>query len=182
MAGWIALFRGINVGGHHVLPMKALRSLLEGIGCDDVSTYIQSGNAVFRHDNADGAVLAERISGAVSREFDFKPKILLLSPEQLDAAMSSNPFRDAEGSPRTLHCYFLAGRPPRFDAAAMAAVAADDERFELKEAVFYLHAPAGIGRSRLAARVESMLGVDTTARNWRTVEKLRDLADRLPDN
>lgn len=182
MAGWIALFRGINVGGHHVLPMKALRSLLKGIGCDDVSTYIQSGNAVFRHDNVDGAVLAERISQAVRREFDFTPKVLLLSPQDLDAAISSNPFRDAEDSPKTLHCYFLAGRPPRFDAPAMAAIAADDERFELTEAVFYLHTPSGIGRSKLAAKVEFLLGIGTTARNWRTVVKLRELASQLPGN
>lgn len=89
--------------------------------------------------------------------------------------MRGNPFREGEAEPSTLHLGFLDSVPPRPDRAALKALATETERFALKGRVFYLHAPDGIGRSKLAAAAERKIGVPMTMRNWRTVGKLREL-------
>ena len=178
MNAHIALLRGINVGGKHVLPMKALVALLEELGCTGVRTYIQSGNAVFRH-RAAAPALAKKIRAAVGREFGFEPEVLLLTRAQLERAARGNPFRKGEPDPRKLHVVFLASAPKRPDLASLEELKAPDERFELAGSVFYLHAPSGIARSKLAARIDKALGVPTTARNARTVERLLELASSV---
>lgn len=171
----VALFRGINVGGHHRLPMADLVSLLTDLGLYDVRTYIQSGNAVFRGPPEEPAALAARIATAVDVHHGFSPALVILSRDDLEAAMAANPYPEATAEPRTLHLTFLDAPPPAPDLAALEEVRAASERFRLLGRVFYLHAPDGIGRSRLAARIERALGVAGTARNWRTVAALATL-------
>ncbi len=176
----IALFRGINVGGRNKLPMRELVAVLEELGLTDVSTYIQSGNAVFHADDAvDGERLVEEIGGEIHERHGFAPQVLLLSPADMAGAMASNPYPEAEADPKTLHLFFLAFPPPAPDLESLAAIQGESERFCLEGTVFYLHAPDGIGRSKLAAKVEKALGVPVTARNWRSVAKIMDLAEAL---
>ena len=172
----IAFFRGINVGGRNVLPMKELVALLEGVGCEEVRTYIQSGNAVFRHSESDAVMLVKRIEDAVLDSHGFRPRILILSANELRRAIESNPYPEAESDPSKLHLYFLSESPSAPDIDSLNDVKIDSESFDLIGKVFYLHAPNGIGRSKLAERVERHLGVDATARNWRTVSKVFDIA------
>jgi uncharacterized protein (DUF1697 family) len=176
MKTYIALLRGINVGGRNTLPMNELVARLEEVGCDEVRTYIQSGNAVFRHATQDAPRLAERISTAIRASHGFGPDVLLLTADQLERAVASNPFADAEAEPSRLHLFFLAGSAPSPDTAAIERLRADNERFVLESDVAYLHAPDGIGRSRLAAGLEKALGVAATGRNWRSVNKILDMA------
>ena len=176
MNQWIVLFRGINVGGHNIVPMKELKSALEQVGCEDVSTYIQSGNVVLGHAETKADKLANLISETVKKKFGFEPRVLLLTRQQLEASRTNNPFPDGEGDPKTLHLYFLADDPTDMDGDALDNMRFSTERYELIDRVFYLHAPDGIGRSKLAAGVEKCLGVPATARNWRTVEKVLQLA------
>jgi uncharacterized protein (DUF1697 family) len=110
---YIALFRGINVGGSHLPPMKELKLLLEENGCVEVETYI--------------------------------------------------------------HLFFLAGPPKKADVKSIEALKARTERFALKGRIFYLHTPDGFGASKLAQRAERLLGVQATARNWRTVTTLLEM-------
>lgn len=178
MKTYIALFRGINVGGNNPLPMKDLVVALENLECQEVATYIQSGNAVFRSEEADGSLLSDGIMATIGERHGFEPRVLVLSSEELEKAVRSNPFPEAESEPKTLHAYFLASPPERPDLDALEGMKGDRERFVLSESVFYLHAPDGIGRSRLAANAEKLLGVPTTARNWRTIRKVMDMADQ----
>jgi len=104
--------------------------------------------------------------------------VLVLESEEFEKAVRSNPFPEAESEPKSLHAYFLATPPERPDLEALEGIKGDRERFVLGDRVFYLHAPDGIGRSRLAARAEKLLGVPATARNWRTVRKVKDMADQ----
>ncbi len=99
-----------------------------------------------------------------------------MSEEALADAIASNPFPDAEATPRTLHVFFLDARPVNADVESLAELRAPSERFHLADRALYLHAPDGIGRSRLAANVEKRVGVPATARNWRTVQKLWEMA------
>lgn len=178
MKTYIALLRGINVGGNNVLPMKDLVTTLESAGARDVATYIQSGNAVFRSEEQDAALLAEGIRAAIGERHGFEPRVLVLGSEEMEEAVRSNPFPEAEAEPKTLHLYFLAASPERPDLDALEGIKGDRERFVLGDRVFYLHAPDGIGRSRLAANAEKLLGVPATARNWRTVRKVMEMADQ----
>jgi uncharacterized protein (DUF1697 family) len=174
---YVALFRGINVGGSHLLPMKDLKLVLENNGCVDVRTYIQSGNVIFRNALSDVSRLATQLTAAVSRTHGFEPRVLLLTRAELAGAAAGNPFREAEANPRSLHLFFLAARPKNPDLKSLEAVQAKTERFSLKGKIFYLHTPDGFGTSRLAGRAERLLGVEATARNWRTVTTLVDMAN-----
>jgi uncharacterized protein (DUF1697 family) len=178
MKTYIALFRGINVGGKNVLAMEDLVATLEYTGARDVATYIQSGNAVFRSEEKDASFLSDRIRAAIEERHGFEPQVLVLGSEELERAVRSNPFPEAESDLRTLHLYFMAASPERPDLDGLEEIQGKRERFFLGEGVFFLHAPDGIGRSRLAANAERLLGVPATARNWRTVRKVMEMADR----
>lgn len=177
MHTYIALFRAINVGGKNTLPMKSLTALLEGLGATDVSTYIQSGNAVFRHAD-DSVPIATQLAAAIGEQHGFEPQVLLLRREDILRACERNPFPEAEADPTSLHLGFLAAIPPAPDLQKLASLKKDNERFLLDGSVFYLHAPDGVGRSKVAAGSERLLGVPMTDRNWRTVCNLRQLAER----
>ena len=176
MNTYIALLRGINVGSNRSLPMKELMAMLEDLGAEGVKTYIQSGNVVFRSGDTHTQALAARLTAEIKRLKGFEPHVLILGLEDWDAAMANNPFPEAEADPKTLHLGFLTAIPENPDLDAMTDLKKDNERFQLIGSVFYLHAPDGIGRSKLAERSERLLGVPTTDRNWRTVCKIRELA------
>jgi uncharacterized protein (DUF1697 family) len=173
---YIALFRGINVVGKNPLPMKELVAVLGTLGCEDVTTYIQSGNAVFRHPDRDPSRLAGKIRSAIGASRGFEPAVLLLTVDRLERTVDANPFPEAETDPSKLHVFFLVGIPDDPDFEALEAAKASTERYVLDEDVVYLHAPDGIGRSKLAARLEKALGVAATGRNWRTVGKVLEMA------
>jgi uncharacterized protein (DUF1697 family) len=176
MKTYIALLRGINVGGSHMLPMKELKLLLERHDCMDVRTYIQSGNVVFRSAVSDVGRLSARLTAAISKRYGFEPRVLVLTRKELESAAAGNPFLEAGKRPTSVHLFFLAGRPKKADLKACEGLKTGTECFELKGSVFYLHTPDGFGTSKLAARAEKLLGVAATARNWRTVTTLLDMA------
>jgi uncharacterized protein (DUF1697 family) len=167
---YVALFRGINVGGNNILPMKELVTLLEGLGCTGVKTYIQSGNAIFSTERGQKDELAEEISAAIQQSHGFQPKVLLLSAAELKGALANSPFETTDG--KALHFYFLASLPESPDLTGLETLKSGNEAFKLGDKIFYLYAPDGIGRSKLAEKVERLLGVPATARNLNTVNKL----------
>ncbi|HEY6362083.1 MAG TPA: DUF1697 domain-containing protein [Vicinamibacterales bacterium] len=176
MNTYVALFRGINVVGSHMLPMKELKLVLKQNGCLDVQTYIQSGNAIFRSALSDVGRLAKRLAVAVSKSHGFEPRVLVLTRAELEDAAAANPFPQASENPRSLHLFFLAEPPRTPNLEACQALKTRTERFELKGRVFYLYTPDGFGASTLAQRAERLLGVAATARNWRTVTTLLQMA------
>lgn len=180
MTRYIALFRGINVGGNNKLPMKELVAVLEELGLKGIRTYIQSGNVIFLSQKDGAQKLAAAITAAIAKSHGLAPKVLLRDAEQLRSAIKANPFPDAEADGKTLHFNFLECMPPAPDIPRMEELRSATERFQLKGDVLYLHAPDGIGRSRLVANLERLLGVAMTGRNWNTVRKLMDMvADKV---
>jgi len=174
MPTWIALLRGIG-GGIRPLPMKELVVALQGIGLQDVRTYIQSGNVVFASRKS-APQLARLIEACVQENFGLQSPTFVLSVAALARAAAGNPFPQAEREPKSLHLFFLAqpATAPKLDA--MHELKKPSEQFVLDNQVFYLYAPEGFGTSKLPERVERLLGVRTTARNWRTIGKLLQLA------
>ena len=176
MNTYIALFRGINVGGKNLLPMNELVVLLEDIGARNIKTYIQSGNAIFQCAENNIAKLSKRLTVEIKKRHGFEPCVLILALDEIEKVMLGNPFPEAETDPGSLHLGFLAFPPKSPDLKKLEGLKKESERFHLTERVFYLHAPEGVGRSKLAATAEKLLGVPMTDRNWRTVYKIREMA------
>lgn len=175
MKTYIALFRGINVGGKNSLPMKELLPILESMNYENIQTYIQSGNVVFSSSKTVGPSDATRIGQKISEKKGFEPKVLLLSEKQLQDAINNNPFPSDDG--KALHFFFLESKPEKPDINKLESLKVQSEEFHLHKNVFYLYAPEGIGRSKLAAAVEKSISVPLTARNWNTVSKLATIVE-----
>jgi uncharacterized protein (DUF1697 family) len=173
MNSYIALFRGINVGGNNILPMKELAGILEDLGCEKVKTYIQSGNVVFQSKKEQPHELAGEITAKILEHYGFEPKVILLEKSDLQDAIENNPFATDDG--KALHFFFLASRPEKADLERLMALKSASEAYKLHKKVFYLYTPDGLGRSKLATKVEQCLGIPATARNWNTVSKLLSL-------
>jgi uncharacterized protein (DUF1697 family) len=174
MATWIALLRGVG-GGIRPLPMGELVKQLEGIGLKDVRTYIASGNVIFSSTRA-ATRLASDIEGCIEKKFGFHSNTFILSVDELRRAAANNPFPQADAHPKLLHLFFMSQTPKKPQLDAMNELKTKSEQFALKGKVFYFYTPDGFGISKLATRVERLLGVATTARNWRTVGKLLELS------
>lgn len=175
MASFLGLLRGINVGGNRRLPMKELVALLERLGASNIRTYIQSGNVAFDWPTRAKAACTKAIRDGIEESFGFEIGLILLEPKELDAAMLANPFPRATVEPKSLHLSLLDKKPSKPDLSGLEAQRSPTEQWALEGKVFYLHAPDGIGRSKLAARAEKLLGVTATGRNWRTLCALREL-------
>ena len=173
-ATWIALLRGINVKGTRNLPMAALAQVLAASGLTSVKTYIQTGNIVFRHPESDASRLSALVTRAIGDHFGLEPAIFVFRHSVLRRAILGMPFADLDhqDSGATLHIFFLDGAPQSTDLSRLKRLLAPDERFHLGGDIAYLHAPSGFGRSRIAGALERILGVNATARNWRTITAL----------
>lgn len=179
MNTFIALLRGINVGGNNKLPMKELVTILAGLGLRNVKTYIQSGNVVFQSDRTDTLTLSSEITAAIGKSHGFRPQIFMLTIPELQTAIAANPFPAGEPEPKSLHLFFLDAPPQNPDWQMLETLKATNERFALIDKVFYLHAPDGIGRSKLAEKFARGWNVGITARNWRTVTLMLEMAKEL---
>lgn len=173
---WIALLRGINVGGHNILPMADLQTLLAGLGYSDVKTYIQSGNAVFTSIEQDAAIISNAITHAISAKFGFAPSVLMLRAEALEAALNDNPYKDAEHAVKTVHLFFVSDMNATVNAALIDEFKAESEAITAAPGVLYLHAPDGVGRSKLMAKIDSCVSAPITARNLNSATKILALA------
>ena len=172
----VALLRGINVGGKNSLPMQALRELLAELGCRNFSTYIQSGKVVFESDEAADA-LSRRLSGLIKKRFGFESFVLILTGDVFKAIADANPFAHDDIEPKFVHVNFLSRKATAPDIHGMQDRQSGTEDFMLTDRALYLRAPDGIGRSKLAADAEKLLGVPATGRNWKTVCKLVEMVN-----
>lgn len=177
MNTFIALLRGVNVGGKNRLQMAALRDTLTQIGFCNVQTYIQSGNVVFDSNLTDTAAMARDIQHAIFASNGFKPTVLVLARQETKDAMANNPFVSKNTDTKCIHFYFLSEAPSEASFNNATALTVNDEEYALIGKVFYLFAPQGVARSKLAGRVECILGVDATARNLCSVGNIMELAE-----
>jgi len=173
---WIALLRGINVVGRRQLLMKDLAAIFERGGFSSVRTYIQSGNFVFQSARGTARTLAAEIGALLLKRAGFAPQVMVLSPRELAAAVRGNPFPQADQDHKSLHLFFLSARPPRPDLASLTRLKRGREDFALEGKVFYLFTPHGFPQCELHDKVERLLGVHATARNWRTVRQLLSMS------
>lgn len=180
MAVYIALLRGINVGGKNLIKMDALRAVCESIQLRNVRSYVQSGNIVFRAKGADAAKLAERIESAIENEFGFRPRVILRTPAEWREVIARSPFARGDFEPSKLLVHFLASDPGEEARERARGISAAPEELHVFERELYIHYPNGMGRTKLSmAAVERALKVTGSGRNWNSVLKLLQMAEEL---
>lgn len=164
---YIALLRAVNVGGTGKLPMTELKAMCERIGCQDVRTYIASGNVVFRSSKS-----AAQVTKALEKELaDYAGKpvgVLLRTPADMQAVLDDNPFPMAAKNHTV--AIFLAGPPPA-DTLANVSGQADEEVALGKNEIYVSYGPT-MGRSKLKIPATK----EGTARNMNTIAKLVQMA------
>lgn len=176
MATYIALLRGINVGRNKRISMQRLRELLDGLGYADVRTHLQSGNAVFSHAGASAGIAVE-IERAIESELGMDVRVIVRTATEWAAIVAANALARADRDQAQLQVLFLSAPPKQ--GAVPQPVAADvaPEEWQVEEREIYLWCPAGVLKSELMQTfTDKRLGVHVTARNWRTVLKLAELA------
>jgi len=177
----ICFLRGINVGGHAIIKMDALRALFVSLRFQEPQTYVQSGNIVFRTSERDLELLAARIRQAIEKKFACSPAIVLRTVTELRAVVSSNPFskrKDIE--PAKLHAFFLAAPPTKAAAENLRQLAIQPEEIHLIGRELFIYFPNGAGQSRLPwARVDKALETQGTGRNWNSVTRILEMAELL---
>ncbi|HEX2405363.1 MAG TPA: DUF1697 domain-containing protein [Acidimicrobiia bacterium] len=175
MTTYVALLRGINLAGKRKVAMSELRSLLEAAGFEDVSTYIQSGNIVLRSGKP-AVRLRTELEKLIEVRFGFAVPVILRSRKQLDSVIAANPFPEPS-DPRLLHVVFLEKAASAAAVKKLAASATGSDEVKSVGKELYLNTPDGFGRSKLAAALaKDPSGITGTARNWRTVLKLAEMA------
>ncbi len=172
MSRTIVLLRGVNVGGRNKLPMKTFAAILEKLGCENICTYIQSGNAAF-----DGETSAGDIAREIHDAMGFTPHVFLFSAADLRKAAAQSPFRkEAAETPRRVHVYFLDKAPDAQAVNALGQLKSPREDFAVTGNALYLHTPDGLASSKIADKIDRTLKTVSTARNWNTIKALLEMA------
>jgi uncharacterized protein (DUF1697 family) len=181
MAAIVSMLRGVNLGSHHKVSMEALRVLYTSLGLRDAQTYVQSGNVVFRTEARDLARLAKRIEDAVERSVGFRCDVILRTTAEMQDVIRRNPFAARSGiEPAKLLVDFLAREPSPEGREKVSQLKTNPEELRLDGREIYIYFPNGMGRSKLAwPALEKMLATPGTGRNWNTVRKLAEMAERL---
>ncbi len=173
---YVALLRGINVGGKNRVPMRELEEVFVEAGCRDVRTYIQSGNVLFSVDPPLAQSISARLAAAIAERFGYEIPVLLRTGEQLRDVIRDNPFLEAGAPENALHILFLAGLPEPDRVAALDPDRSRPDAFVVRGQEVYLWLPNGVARTRLTTdHFDSKLATTSTGRNWRTVVKLFEL-------
>lgn len=170
---YVALLRGINVGGKHKVPMAELRQVIAAHDCDGVQSYIQSGNLIFTSAQAASA-LESVFEKAIKAEFGFTIPVVIRSAASWAQYLSNNPFVEQSDQTPNWVQLLLSKDPPQPDAAeALQARSTRDERFVSIGDAIFSHFPNGIGKSKITSAVmDRCVGSPVTARNWKTVLQL----------
>lgn len=179
MEAYISILRGINVSGQKLIKMDALKRMYESLGFTNVKHYVQSGNIIFSAKTNDTDLLVEKISSQIERDFGFQVPVLVMTKKSLQKIVDKNPFaKDAEKNPSALYVTFLDGSLGEFDQAGIESVLQKEEAVHFESNAVYLLCPGGYGKTKLSNTfLERKLKLRATTRNWKTTNKLLQLAD-----
>jgi len=184
MTVYIALLRGINVGGKNKIKMAELKSVLEAMGLERVQTYIQSGNVLLASDEEEEP-LRMRLEQGIEGAFGFPVPVMLRTAEELERTAASCPFTEEEvkaaeasSEAESLYVAFLSAPPSEAGIARLEPYKQENEAYRIEGREVFLLFHNSVRSSKLAVHL-SKLGVPSTVRNWKTVNKLAALAREM---
>ena len=178
VATYVALLRGVNVGGKNKLLMRDLTAMFTLAGCEAVETYIQSGNVVFKAAAALASRIPTLIASGIEERFGYRVPVVVRTVEELRDVVRDNPFLSAGVDAKRLHVAFLADIPEGEGASQLDLDHSPPDAFQLRGREIFLYCPNGLARTRLTnGYFDSKLATTSTVRNWRTVLTLLTMAD-----
>ena len=178
----VALLRGINVGGKNRLPMKELTAMFVEAGCSDVRTYIQSGNVLFEAAHTVRPDIPSLISASILNRFGYQIPVLTRSAEEFKNIVRANPFMQAGAEADKLHVVFLEELPTGDQVESLDQNRSPGDEFAVMGCEIYLHCPNGFAKTKLTnTYFDSKLSTVSTTRNWRTVQKILELASDVSE-
>lgn len=173
---YVALLRGINVGGSTMIKMSELVSMFESLGFDGVKTYINSGNIAFDSPKSAEKKLVAKIEDEIEKSFGKKIPVMLREQKDIDRTLANNPFDGEFESHKEMHVLFMSEEMPAAKAKQLLDAQTDSERFAIVGREIYCHLKLGVADSLLGKGfIDKKLKVPVTGRNWRTVQKLAEL-------
>ena len=179
MKTYISILRGINVSGQKKIIMSDLKVLFESLGFNSVTTYIQSGNVIFKNDQKLSDLdLAKKIETAILKKYDFTVPVIIRSGEEIGKVVSMNPFlKEKNINLEKLHVTFLSEIPNETNLDNLKGMNYSPDRFTILGKEVFLYIPESYGNTKLSNNLfENKLKVTATTRNWKTVNKLFELA------
>lgn len=179
MTTYIALLRGVNVSGQHILPMATLKNLLTVAGFENVTTYIQSGNIIFNTAETEKAKIGKVISGIIENNLGFNPTTIVLTRQDLLQFLQENPFlKETDFDPKQLYFTFLETSPQEELLQKIKTLDFSPDRFIISNHIIYVNCPNGYGKTKINNQFfEQKLKVNATTRNLNTVKRLLELAE-----
>ena len=177
---YISMLRGINVSGQKLIKMDALKKGYESLGFEEVFTYLQSGNVVFKSDECDTALLAQRLTDKIKEVFGFDVAVIVKTVSEFQSIIDNNPYvRDLDKDVSGIYITFLSSKPEKVDISAIESKRQADEEADIFNEAVYLYCPSGYGKTKLTNNfLENKLKVVATTRNWKTVSALLEIALR----
>ncbi len=174
MPVYVSMLRGINVGPHKRIKMDKLRACFEELGLQQVKTYIQSGNVLFKAGKIVPLALSAKIENELQKNFGFSVPVVSRTAEEINASASQNPFLKEPGiDPEKLHVMFLSDAPAAAAIKKLDDLLAVPEQYRWSGKEIYLYLPNGVAASKLMkAPLDRIFSVTTTTRNWKTVNQL----------
>jgi uncharacterized protein (DUF1697 family) len=174
---YISMLRGINVGAHKRIKMEQLRISFEGLGFEQVRTYIQSGNVIFKTAKVSEPVLTRRIEKKLLEDFGFPVSVISRTAGEMAKAVQNNPFLKASGiDAEKLHVAFLSEVPALSALQKCEPLAIAPDQAYCSGTELYLYLPNGVsGSGLMKSSLDRTLAVMTTMRNWRTVNAIHQM-------
>ena len=178
MTIFITMLRGINVSGQKKIKMEDLKKHYESLNFDQVQTYIQSGNVIFNTTLQDTSEIVNRIKNKINQEFGFEVTVIVRTPEELKDVVDNNPYSERDLS--KVLVTLLSDDQYDYSIDELLKAKTDQEEFTIMGKEIYLFLPHGSGRTKLTNNFfEKKLGVKATTRNWRTVNKILEIAQSV---
>ena len=176
---YIALLRGINVSGQKSIKMELLRETFAALGCENVQTYVQSGNVVFSGDENTLAAWASQIRARIKKDFGMDVFVLVKEPRELAQIIAKNPFKKFDQA--NIYVSLFSSAPTKGAVKSLNDIDTGKDQIKIVAARAYLYCPNGYGRTKLNNNVlERKLGVQATTRNWKTLNALHSLVGAIP--
>jgi uncharacterized protein (DUF1697 family) len=177
----ISMLRGVNVGGHNKIKMEELRALYASLKLRDAQSYVQSGNVIFRTDERDLAVVTKRVQGGIERKFGCTTDVICRTVAEMRDVIARNPFAKRRGiEPSKLLVVFLANEPGAEARASLLRIDTKPEELRIDGRELYIYFPNGQARPKMSwAAVNKALGTPGTGRNWNSVMKMLEMAEKL---